>query len=285
MRVATESELSDAVPAASPAKYRADSHGGAGHDVDVKGITDAELVDLVRSAQIACVPSLYEGFSLPAAEAMATGTPLVATTGGAIPEVAGPTARPVWPCRPATPARWPRRWSGCSATRSCARRLGAAGRERVLARFTWKQAATAPPSCYRAGDRAPAPPPTQPVQPPVRPHRPPLALAPAPPPRPTAKADPRADRRLLPLPARRRRPRARPGLRRRPARLRVLPARRPGRGARPERRGDPRGRQVVRRDEGGRRGPGGCHRHRHGGRRAQPALPRRRPSTSSSSPR
>ncbi|WP_086709385.1 glycosyltransferase family 4 protein, partial [Streptomyces antimycoticus] len=33
----------------------------------VKGISDAELVDLVRGAQIACVPSLYEGFSLPAA--------------------------------------------------------------------------------------------------------------------------------------------------------------------------------------------------------------------------
>ncbi|MCC3772916.1 glycosyltransferase family 4 protein, partial [Streptomyces sp. UNOC14_S4] len=56
----------------------------------VKGISDAELVDLVRSAQVSCVPSLYEGFSLPAAEAMATGTALVATTGGAIPEVAGP---------------------------------------------------------------------------------------------------------------------------------------------------------------------------------------------------
>ncbi|HEY9441524.1 MAG TPA: glycosyltransferase family 4 protein, partial [Streptomyces sp.] len=56
----------------------------------VKGISDSALVDLVRGAQVACVPSLYEGFSLPAAEAMATGTPLVATTGGAIPEVAGP---------------------------------------------------------------------------------------------------------------------------------------------------------------------------------------------------
>ncbi|MER7177632.1 glycosyltransferase family 4 protein, partial [Streptomyces mesophilus] len=55
----------------------------------VKGISDQELVDLVRSAQVACVPSLYEGFSLPAAEAMATATPLLATTGGAIPEVAG----------------------------------------------------------------------------------------------------------------------------------------------------------------------------------------------------
>ncbi|WP_461030030.1 glycosyltransferase family 4 protein, partial [Streptomyces sparsus] len=55
----------------------------------VKGISDEELADLVRGAQIACVPSLYEGFSLPAAEAMATGTPLVATTGGALPEVTG----------------------------------------------------------------------------------------------------------------------------------------------------------------------------------------------------
>ena len=56
----------------------------------VHGVSDAELAELVASAEVACVPSLYEGFSLPAAEAMATGTPLVATPGGAIPEVAGP---------------------------------------------------------------------------------------------------------------------------------------------------------------------------------------------------
>ena len=36
------------------------------------------------------MPSLYEGFSLPAVEAMATGICLVATTGGALPEVTGP---------------------------------------------------------------------------------------------------------------------------------------------------------------------------------------------------
>ena len=35
------------------------------------------------------MPSLYEGFSLPAIEAMSCGVPLVATTGGAIPEVVG----------------------------------------------------------------------------------------------------------------------------------------------------------------------------------------------------
>ena len=55
----------------------------------VHGHLDAELVDLIRSAEVACVPSLYEGFSLPAVEAMACGTALVSTTGGAIPEVAG----------------------------------------------------------------------------------------------------------------------------------------------------------------------------------------------------
>ena len=45
----------------------------------VSGISDAELVDLMGSAEIACVPSLYEGFSLPTAELMACGTPLVAS--------------------------------------------------------------------------------------------------------------------------------------------------------------------------------------------------------------
>src|SRR5262249_36170090 len=55
----------------------------------VHGISDAELVDLIRSAEVACVPSLYEGSSLPAVEAMSCGAALVSTTGGAIPEVAG----------------------------------------------------------------------------------------------------------------------------------------------------------------------------------------------------
>ncbi|MFJ9036085.1 glycosyltransferase family 4 protein [Streptomyces sp. NPDC102406] len=122
----------------------------------VKGISDRELVDLVRSAQVACVPSLYEGFSLPAAEAMATATPLVATTGGAIPEVAGPdgeTCLAVPTGDPGALAAALTRLLGDPALRA---RLGAAGRARVLARFTWARAAQGTAELYRAAiDAAP----------------------------------------------------------------------------------------------------------------------------------
>jgi len=53
-------------------------------------LSDAELAATVGSAEIACVPSLYEGFSLPTVEAMACATPLVVSRAGAIPEVVGP---------------------------------------------------------------------------------------------------------------------------------------------------------------------------------------------------
>ncbi|MBD0747089.1 glycosyltransferase family 4 protein [Streptomyces sp. CBMA152] len=120
----------------------------------VKGITDAELVDLVRSAQVSCVPSLYEGFSLPAAEAMATGTPLLATTGGAIPEVAGPdgeTCLAVPPGDPDALAAGLVRLLGDPELRA---RLGAAGRERVLDRFTWARAAQGTVELYRSAIEA-----------------------------------------------------------------------------------------------------------------------------------
>ena len=53
------------------------------------GLTDAELAALFASAEVACIPSLYEGFSLPAVEAMSSGTPIVASRVGALPEVLG----------------------------------------------------------------------------------------------------------------------------------------------------------------------------------------------------
>ncbi|MDX2707469.1 glycosyltransferase family 4 protein [Streptomyces sp. PA03-6a] len=124
---------------------------GLGGAVDfVKGISDAELVDLVRSAQVACVPSLYEGFSLPAAEAMATGTPLVATTGGAIPEVAGPDGETCLAVPPGDPGALAAALGRLLRDSGLRRRLGRAGRERVLARFTWERAAIGTAEHYRA---------------------------------------------------------------------------------------------------------------------------------------
>ena len=113
------------------------------------GIDDAAFVDLVRSAQVACVPSLYEGFSLPAAEAMATGTPLVATTGGAIPEVAGPDGDTCLAVPPADPGALAAALGRLLDDAELRARIGAAGRDRVLARFTWERAAELTAERYR----------------------------------------------------------------------------------------------------------------------------------------
>ncbi|MEV6808611.1 glycosyltransferase family 4 protein [Streptomyces sp. NPDC051132] len=115
----------------------------------VKGISDAELVDLIRSAEVACVPSLYEGFSLPAAEAMATGTPLVATTGGAIPEVAGRDGETCLAVPPGDPDALAAALNRLLADPELRVRLGRAGRARVLAKFTWARAAQGTVARYR----------------------------------------------------------------------------------------------------------------------------------------
>jgi glycosyltransferase involved in cell wall biosynthesis len=136
-------------PEEGPVARTIERYGLAGAVGFVKGISDAELVDLVRSAEVACVPSLYEGFSLPAAEAMATGTPLLATTGGAIPEVVGrdgETCLAVPPGDPGALAAGLNRLLGDPELRL---RLGRAGRERVLERFTWARAAEGTVARYR----------------------------------------------------------------------------------------------------------------------------------------
>ncbi|MFF4955527.1 glycosyltransferase family 4 protein [Streptomyces sp. NPDC001222] len=144
---------------------------GLEHAVEfVKGISDAELVDLVRSAEVACVPSLYEGFSLPAAEAMATGTPLVATTGGAIPEVAGPDGETCLAVPPGDAGALAAGLSRLLGDPELRARLGAAGRRRVLRHFTWAKAAQGTVTRYReaiaalagpAAHRSPAAPPSR----------------------------------------------------------------------------------------------------------------------------
>ncbi|MFJ1702100.1 glycosyltransferase family 4 protein [Kitasatospora sp. NPDC088346] len=114
------------------------------------GLTDQELVDLYRSAEVACVPSLYEGFSLPAAEAMATATPLVATTGGAIPEVAGPDGETCLAVPPGDAGALADALGRLLDDPALRARLGAAGRARVLAGFSWERAAELTVERYRA---------------------------------------------------------------------------------------------------------------------------------------
>ncbi|MEV6838672.1 glycosyltransferase family 4 protein [Streptomyces sp. NPDC051133] len=136
-------------PTEGPVATAIERYGLEGAVEFVKGISDAELVDLIRSAEVACVPSLYEGFSLPAAEAMATGTPLVATTGGAIPEVAGRDGETCLAVPPGDAGALAAGLGRLLGDRELRVRLGRAGRERVLRHFTWARAAEGTVARYR----------------------------------------------------------------------------------------------------------------------------------------
>jgi glycosyltransferase involved in cell wall biosynthesis len=116
----------------------------------VHGVTTDRIVEMYADAELAAVPSLYEGFSLPAVEAMACGVPIVATTGGALPEVVGrdgDTGLLVRPGDASALANALLRVLDDSALRA---RLGAAGRSRVLERFTWRNTALRTVEHYHA---------------------------------------------------------------------------------------------------------------------------------------
>ena len=106
------------------------------------GVSDERIVELYAEAEIAVIPSLYEGFSLPAVEAMACGVPLVTTTGGALPEVVGPPRRERH-ARPARRSRCARSADrrGVERRRAAPRSSSEGGRRRVLDRFTWRKTA------------------------------------------------------------------------------------------------------------------------------------------------
>ena len=112
----------------------------------VTGISDTELAELVARTEIAVVPSLYEGFSLPAVEHMASGTPLVASRTGALPEVTGDSAMLVAPGDPEELAAAVRTLQDSPAERA---RLSAAALDRVQQRFAWSAVARATVTEYR----------------------------------------------------------------------------------------------------------------------------------------
>ncbi len=107
------------------------------------------MVELYASAEVAVVPSLYEGFSLPAVEAMACGVALVSTTGGALPEVVGRHRETGLLVPPGDPGALAAAIGEALDDADLRRRLGMAGRQRVLERFTWRATAEATAEHYR----------------------------------------------------------------------------------------------------------------------------------------
>jgi len=116
----------------------------------VTGVPDERIVELYAQAELAVVPSLYEGFSLPAIEAMATGTPLVATDGGALGEVTGADGDTVLQCRAGDADALAATIARGLDDRVLASRVAEAGRRRVLDRWTWRRCAEQTVSHYRA---------------------------------------------------------------------------------------------------------------------------------------
>ena len=109
-------------------------------------LTREELAQHYAAARIAVVPSLYEGFGLPAAEAMACGTPVIATTGGALPEVVGDAGMLVPPADTDALAAAIRQLLN---DQQAQQRMSEAGKKRVREQFNWEQAARKTLEVYR----------------------------------------------------------------------------------------------------------------------------------------
>jgi len=112
----------------------------------VTGISDEDLAELVASSEVAVVPSLYEGFSLPAVEHMASGTPLIASRTGALPEVVGDAAVLVTPGDAEELAAALARLQDSPRERE---QLAGQAQTRVQERFAWPAVARATVEQYR----------------------------------------------------------------------------------------------------------------------------------------
>jgi glycosyltransferase involved in cell wall biosynthesis len=110
-------------------------------------VASNELVDLYRRAAVVVVPSRYEGFGLPAVEAMACGTPVVAARSGALPEVLDLTGGGILAERdnPGSIARAVQTLLENTETRML---MAKRGRERVVERLSWPRVAAATASVY-----------------------------------------------------------------------------------------------------------------------------------------
>lgn len=114
--------------------------------ISIGRVADERLPALFRGALALVFPSLYEGFGLPVAEAMAAGVPVIASSTPAVAEIAGNAAEIVNPLDVSGWTAAMRRVAGDAELR---RRLSAAGRERA-ASFSWERAARRTLAVYRS---------------------------------------------------------------------------------------------------------------------------------------
>ena len=114
----------------------------------VHGISDAALVEVMGSAEIACVPSLYEGFSLPTAELMACETPLIVSRAGSIPEVTGPDGLCADLVTPGDVGELYLAIDALLDDPERRARMGAAGRIRAKELFSWRAVAQKTAAAY-----------------------------------------------------------------------------------------------------------------------------------------
>ena len=141
-------------PARGPVADAIDRYA-LGHAVRfVSELHVTELVRLYATASVACVPSIYEGFSLPAIETMACEVPLVATTAGALPEVVGRDGDAALLVPPSDAGALAVAIARLLDDPELGTAMGARGRRRVLERFTWRAAAEATADAYREVARA-----------------------------------------------------------------------------------------------------------------------------------
>ncbi len=120
---------------------------GIGDHITFTGRIDNEqFVKEYAKAGIAVVPSLYEGFGLPVGEAMACRIPVISTTGGALPEVAGDAAKLV---PPGDAKALEKAILELLDDPSLCEELAQKGYERVLKEFTWEKTAIRTADAYR----------------------------------------------------------------------------------------------------------------------------------------
>ncbi len=116
----------------------------------VSGVPDQRIVELYSEAELAVVPSLYEGFSLPAIEAMSCGVPLVATTGGALPEVTGTHGETCFQTEPGDSDALAATIAAALDDPELRAKVGAQGRKRVMDQWSWRHTALRTIDQYRA---------------------------------------------------------------------------------------------------------------------------------------